>query len=223
MEGEQLVRQQEDPIQEEHCQSPGGGQHVRGEGGGLRGLPHWVTRTHDVPPLPVGRLTIFWPVLSSIVIKKQSCSELTPKCVLLTEQGPDIGLALFLDQLWNRSKSYHVNCQCFLPSINILDQAVYWLIRFLRNLQTTKKINDFPHFIDPDSSSRSKRREVDTAASLLAPSSIIVTTTTLLQCVQPNHLLKYLIWYVSQCKMVKYVAVLSNFPCPHMTALSNIQ
>ncbi len=36
--GEQLVRQQADPLQEEHCQGAGGGQHVRGQGGGDGGI-----------------------------------------------------------------------------------------------------------------------------------------------------------------------------------------
>ena len=36
--GEQLVRQQADPLQEEHRQGAGGGQHVRGQGGGDGGI-----------------------------------------------------------------------------------------------------------------------------------------------------------------------------------------
>ncbi len=47
--GQQLVRQQADPLQEEHRQGPGGGQHVRGQGGGGGG------GRHTGRLLPVGR------------------------------------------------------------------------------------------------------------------------------------------------------------------------
>ena len=62
--GEQLVREQADPLQEEHCQSPGGGQHVRRPRRGLRRQPHRLPGPHDVPPLAVGRLAIFRSVLT---------------------------------------------------------------------------------------------------------------------------------------------------------------
>ena len=53
MEGEQLVRQQEDPLQEEHCKGSGGGQHVRRQGRRRRHQPRKLPRANDESRLPV--------------------------------------------------------------------------------------------------------------------------------------------------------------------------
>ena len=56
MKGEQLVRQQEDPLQEEHCEGSGGGQHVRRQGRGRRHQPRELPRAYDEPRVPVEHL-----------------------------------------------------------------------------------------------------------------------------------------------------------------------
>ena len=57
--GEQLVWKQAHPLQEEHRQGPGRGQHVRREGRRRRRDPRGVTGTYDEPWEPVGRKPVF--------------------------------------------------------------------------------------------------------------------------------------------------------------------
>jgi hypothetical protein len=57
--GEQLVWQQADPLQEEHSESAGRGEHVRGQGGRGGCHPWRLARTHDVARQPVGRQPVF--------------------------------------------------------------------------------------------------------------------------------------------------------------------
>ena len=68
--GQQLVRKQEDPIQEEHREGPGGGQHVRRQGRGRCNLARKLSRPDDVARLSVvflqrGRL-LRWILVSGL-------------------------------------------------------------------------------------------------------------------------------------------------------------
>jgi len=51
--GEQLVRKQEDPLQEEHREGPRGGQHVRRQGCRRSHLSWQLSRSDDVPGVSV--------------------------------------------------------------------------------------------------------------------------------------------------------------------------
>ena len=53
-----MVREQEDPLQEEHREGPGGGQHVRRQSGRGGGYSRRVPRPDDVPRQPVGRESV---------------------------------------------------------------------------------------------------------------------------------------------------------------------
>ena len=76
--GEQLVRKQEDPLQEEHRQGPGGGQHVRRQGRGRSNLSRELSRSDDVSRLSVvfiqRRRLLWWILVSSL-----ECSAVQPK------------------------------------------------------------------------------------------------------------------------------------------------
>ena len=68
--GEQLVRKQENPLQEEHREGPGGGQHVRRQGRGRCNLARKLSRPDDVARLSVvflqrGRL-LRWILVSGL-------------------------------------------------------------------------------------------------------------------------------------------------------------
>ena len=62
--------QQADPLQEEHHQGPGGGQHVRGQGGGRRwwrlARPHHVARQRVGRRNAIPRLTRLPGILESL-------------------------------------------------------------------------------------------------------------------------------------------------------------
>ena len=95
--GEQLVREQANPLQEEHCEGPGGGQHVRGQSGGRSRHTRRLSRSHDVPGQPVGRQPVLgrWPGLRRLLVLEQ-WPGLRRRLVL--DQWPGLRWLLVLEQ-----------------------------------------------------------------------------------------------------------------------------
>merc|ERR1712080_520324 len=79
--GEKLVWQQEDPVQEEHREGPGGSQHVRCEGSTGRSSQPWrIPRSYDVPWFAVGWVLVQRgvPMAAFSAVYPVNCTKIAP-------------------------------------------------------------------------------------------------------------------------------------------------